>query len=165
MRVSDLHFYSRPALFTANLLNCTKYVVAANDFPEHHMFSVEPRSSSMQTEELARICGRAAVSHRQYARPRVLEREILVGKLVAIDRLSTCSISSSDVSTLSHKLSDNTMERRSFIMKRFSSLLAYALFSCAQSSEIFSSFWNIILIQLEHHPTYGLVVFSYIKEN
>jgi hypothetical protein len=45
---------------------------------------------------------RSGVGHRENARARVLEREVLVGKLGAVDRLAAGAIARGEVTTLTH---------------------------------------------------------------
>jgi hypothetical protein len=52
----------------------------------------------------------------------VLQLEVLIGKLLTIDRLSTSSITLSKITTLDHKAGNNPMERTPFEMERLPTL-------------------------------------------
>jgi len=58
----------------------------------------------------------------------VLQGEVLVLELVAIDGLATSTVSGSEVTTLAHEVGDDTVE--------CGSLEAESLLSCAQSTEV-----------------------------
>ena len=66
--------------------------------------------------------------------------EVLISKLFAIDGFSASSVSSSEVTTLTHEVGNDTVEGGSFV--------AEPLLSSAQSTEILSGFGNHIGSQL-----------------
>jgi E3 ubiquitin-protein ligase DOA10 len=59
----------------------------------------------------------------------VLEFKVLILELVSINGFTTSTILGSKVTSLTHELRNDTMERAAFI--------AETLFACAQSSEVF----------------------------
>jgi hypothetical protein len=63
-------------------------------------------------------------------------------KLGTIDGFTTGAISSSKVATLAHETWNNSVEARTFVGQ------VSPLFSSAQSSEVFSSFWNSVGIYI-----------------
>ena len=64
------------------------------------MSSVEPRGLDGRKEELGAVGVLASVGHREPASAVVLELEVLVSELFAVDRFAACSVSSSEVATL-----------------------------------------------------------------
>ena len=70
----------------------------------------------------------------------MLQLEVLVFKLVAIDRLSTSSVVVSEVTSLAHELGDDTVERRS--------LVAESLLAGAKGTEVLGCAWNDISTEL-----------------
>ena len=71
---------------------------------------------------------RAGVGHGQKARLVVLQVEVFIGELLAVDRLATSTVAGSEVTTLEHKVRDHTVEARAFV--------AEALLASAQSTEV-----------------------------
>ena len=74
-------------------------------------------------------------------RSSVLQGEVLVLELVAIDGLSTSTVSSSEVSTLAHEVGDHTVEG--------GALEAEPLLTGAQSAEVLTGLWYNIGPQLK----------------
>ena len=73
-------------------------------------------------------------------RSSVLQSEILVLKLVAVDGLSPGSISSGEVTSLTHEVGDDTVET--------GALVAEALLSSAQGTEILRSLGDHVISEL-----------------
>lgn len=71
----------------------------------------------------------------------MLQLEILISELAAIDGLATSAIVVGEVSTLAHEVGDDTVEN--------ATLVTETLFSCAESTEVFSSFGHNITPQLK----------------
>ena len=71
----------------------------------------------------------------------MLQREVLVLELVAIDGLSSSSITSSEVSSLAHEVGNHTVEG--------GALVAESLLSSAQSTKVLSSLGDNIIPQLK----------------
>ena len=73
----------------------------------------------------------------------MLELEVLISKLITIDRLTTSAISICEVTSLCHEPWNNSMEMRSLVpeLDSFSSL---SFLSSAQSSEIFGCLWYCV---------------------
>ncbi len=59
-----------------------------------------PRCLDGAQEELAPICARSGIGHGQDSRSSVFQGEVLVGKLLSVDALTTGTITSCEVSTL-----------------------------------------------------------------
>lgn len=68
----------------------------------------------------------------------MLEIEVLVVKLLAVDGFSACAIALCEVSALYHKLLDDTVEDGALVMQRLARL-ANALLSGAKGAEVLSS--------------------------
>ena len=71
----------------------------------------------------------------------VLQTEVLVLKLVAVDGLSSGSISSGEVSPLAHEVGDDAVEA--------GALVAEALLSSAQGTEVLSSLGDHVITELK----------------
>ena len=72
----------------------------------------------------------------------MLQLEVLILKLVAVDGLATSAIVISEISTLAHELGDDAMESGSLVGHSI-------LFTGAQSSEIFGCAGNHISAELK----------------
>ena len=73
--------------------------------------------------------------------PSVLQTEVLVLKLVAVDRLSSGSISSGEVSPLAHEVGDDAVEA--------GSLVAESLLSSAEGTEVLRSLGDHVITELK----------------
>jgi len=71
----------------------------------------------------------------------VLSLEVFIGEFLAIDRLATSAVSTGEVSSLKHELWDDAM--------KLATLVSEALLASAQSTEVLSSLWDYIVVELE----------------
>ena len=62
------------------------------DLSENSVTVVKMRSRSESDEELRSICPRTSVGHREKSRLGVLDGEVLIGKFLTIDGLSTSAL-------------------------------------------------------------------------
>jgi hypothetical protein len=85
-------------------------VHALGDLAEHDVLAVEPRRHDRRDEELRAVGAGAGVGHREQAGFGVLELEVLVGELLAVDRLAARAVAAREVTTLAHELLDDAVE-------------------------------------------------------
>eukprot|EP01137_Pigoraptor_chileana_P014919 Opistho-2@70175 len=78
----------------------------------------------------------------------MLESEVLVLKLFAIDRLATSTVVLCEVTPLAHKLRNDPVEG--------GALVPIAFFVCAQLSKVLGGFRNNVPSQLHDHPSCSL---------
>jgi len=121
------------------------------------MFAVKPLCLSCAQEELGSICVRAGIGHGQNAFSGVLQLEVLVLKLVAIDALATSPVVVGEVSTLAHEAWDDTVEGGASKAK--------ALLSGAQCTEVFCCLGHNICSQLHHNPANVGAVGGHVEVN
>merc|ERR1711942_181459 len=105
------------------------------------MLAIKPAGLSGADKELGTVGVGASVGHGEGAGVNVLQGEVLILKLVAVDRLATGAVACGEVATLAHEARDNSVEGRS--------LVAEALLSSAQSTEVLSCAGHNIRSQLE----------------
>merc|ERR1719168_473818 len=74
------------------------------------MFSIQPLGLGSAEEELGAVRVGTSVGHGEDSWPSVLQLKVLVLKLCAVNGLSSSSITSSKVSSLTHKVGNDTME-------------------------------------------------------
>merc|ERR1719244_544747 len=128
-----------------------------HNLTEHHMLPVQPLSLGSAEEELGPIGVGASISHGQNAGSGVLQLEVLILKLGAVDRLATSAISSSEVASLAHEVGNHPVERRS--------LESEPLLAGTQSTEVLRSLGNDVFSQLHHNITERSSVSSYGEED
>lgn len=83
---------------------------AFNNSTKHYMTAIQPGGLHGSDEELGTIGVGSSISHREDTRSSVLQEEVLVSELLAIDGLATSTIVVRKVTTLQHEVGDNTME-------------------------------------------------------
>ena len=91
---------------------------------KYHMLVVQPVASVASDEKLAAIRVGTRIGHGEQARPGVLEIEILVIKLVAVDRDAACAIPFDEISALTHEALDDPMEGATLVANGLTSLPA-----------------------------------------
>ena len=82
----------------------------------------------------------------------MLQTEILVLKLVAVDGLATGSVSSGEVASLTHEVGDDTVEA--------GALEAEALLSSAESTEVLGSLGDHVIAELKQENKTGQSIIS-----
>jgi len=122
---------------------------------ENAMLAVQPGGLHGTEEKLRSIGIRASVRHGEDTRSSVLEREVFVGELGAVDGLTTGSVSRGKITALAHKIGDHTVERGALEMQRLPGL-SHTLLSGAQAAEVFCRLRDHIRTQL-HDNAAGIV--------
>ena len=107
---------------------------------QHDVFAIQPGSLHSTNEELRTIGARSCVGHWQNTRSSVLEAKIFVLKFVAVNRLATGAVVVGKITTLAHKVWDDTME--------YGALEAKTFLAGAQGTEILGSSGNHIGTEL-----------------
>merc|ERR1719186_1890005 len=87
----------------------------------------------------------------------MLQGEVLVLKLVAIDGLATSTVTGSEVATLAHEAGDHTVEGGALEPK--------SLLPGAESTEVLTGLGDNIWPQLHEDPANRSTISSDIKEN
>jgi len=111
------------------------------NLPEDDMFAVQPRGDNGRDEELGTVSVWSRIGHGQQTRSCVLFLEVFVREFLAVDRLATSTIASSEVATLQHELRDDSVE--------LATLVAKALLASAKSTEVLGSLWDYIIVEVE----------------
>jgi len=133
-RLSDGDLLTGFATLGAVRLNLLDDIHAFDNSAEDDVFAVEPRGLHCRQKELRAVRIRTCVGHRENTGSGVLELEVLVGKLGAIDRLSSGAVMVSEVSALTHEVRDHPMECRALITE--------ALLSRTQRPEVLRRLWG-----------------------
>ncbi|KAI0560751.1 hypothetical protein FGB62_101g018 [Gracilaria domingensis] len=106
----DLDGLGRGARAAANLLDGPHHVQAADHRAEHHVLAVQPRGLLRADEELRAVGVGPGVGHGQRAGAQVLEREVLVVELVAVDGLAARAVVVGEVTALAHEVGDHAVD-------------------------------------------------------
>ena len=126
------------------------------DVAKDAVLAIQPVGFDGAQEKLAAVGIRARVCHRENSRAGVLELEVFVGKLLAVNGFPTSSVLAGKVATLAHKLGDDTVEWGSFV--------AEALFTGTQGPEVFRGLWDHVGAKGHFDAAQGLAVGGDVKE-
>lgn len=144
------------ARLAAERLDLLNDVHALDDGAEDNVTVVEPGSLDSGDKELRTVGVRAGVGHRHDAGSGVLQGEVLILELVAVDGLATSSVVVGEIAALAHEVGDDTVESGAFVSE--------SLLAGAQCSEVFTRFWSYISSQLDDDTTERLVVSLHIEK-
>ncbi len=104
----------------------------------------------------------ACIGHTELPRLCMFDGKIFICKLFAVDAFPTSTVMIGKVSTLDHKVLNNSMEGAPLVMERFAQL-AVTLFTRAQTSEVLGRPRGNILIQLHNDPAKGFISMFQVK--
>uniref|UniRef100_A0A0E9X487 Uncharacterized protein n=1 Tax=Anguilla anguilla TaxID=7936 RepID=A0A0E9X487_ANGAN len=136
------------ALGIATLFHRLHSIQPFNDFSKHHMLTVQPFGVCCADEELGTIGVGPSIGHGEGAKPSMLQSEVLIRKLVAIDGLAPSSIVVCEVTALTHEVWDDTVEARPLVAK--------ALLPSTEGTEVLCSLWDNISPQLHYNSAVAL---------
>ena len=128
------------------------------------MLIVKPVARNEGQEELGAVRVWTCIGHREIASASVLNLEVLVGEFLTVDRLTSCSVASSEVTTLSHEFIDDTMECGALVVKWLATL-SDSLLSSAEGSEVLSGLWGLVSVELHGDSTSVLTSDGHVEEN
>jgi hypothetical protein len=128
------------------------------------VLAVQPCAWGCAQEKLAAVGMRAGICHGKDARAIMLEVEVFIIELGAIDRLPTGAISSSEVTTLAHELWDDPVEGAALEMQLLSEL-ANSLFTSAKRPKVLHSVGHDVSPQLHDNPARRLSTYIHIEEH
>lgn len=154
--VGDNNLFGGFARVAAEALDLPHDIHALDDAAEHDVAVIEPGSLHGRDEELGAVGVRAGVSHRENARAGVLQGEVLVLELVAVDRLATGAVVVLEVATLAHEVRDHAVEDRAFV--------AETLLAGAERAEVLARLRDDIGTQLDDDPTEWLVIHGHVEK-
>jgi len=141
----------------ADLLHGLDDVHAAGYGAEHDVLAVEPVSLDGAEEELGSVGVGPGVGHRQCSRPFVLELEVLVGELLAVNGLAARAVALGEVAALAHEVFDDAVEA--------GAREAEALLAGAQSTEVLGGLGDDVFAQGHLDAARGSSTNGHIKKN
>ena len=118
------------------------------------MLAVEPRGLHRAQEELRAVRVRARVRHGEHAGAGVLELEVFIRKLLAVDGLAARAVVVREVAALAHETGDHAVEARL--------LVAEALLAGAQRAEVLGGLRHDVCAYLHHDPAGVLVADGHV---
>jgi len=143
--ILDHDFLGGLARVGANSLDPLDNVHSLGDGAEDDVLSVQPGGLCGAEEELGAVGPGSGVGHGQDSGSLVLQGEVLVGELGAVDRLATGAVVVGEVSTLAHEVRDNPVKGRSLESK--------SLLVRAKSPEVLGSLGHDIGTKLHDNTT------------
>mmetsp|Transcript_72417 Transcript_72417/g.117470 ORF Transcript_72417/g.117470 Transcript_72417/m.117470 type:complete len:233 (+) Transcript_72417:81-779(+) len=119
---------------------------------EDNVLAIEPRGGNSRDEKLRPVGVGTGVGHRKLSGLGVLELEVLVSELLAVDRLASPAVTTSEITTLAHESLNHTVELRSLVVESLAEL-THTLFTSAKGTEVLCGAGHHIGIQLHRHPS------------
>mmetsp|Transcript_66570 Transcript_66570/g.177303 ORF Transcript_66570/g.177303 Transcript_66570/m.177303 type:complete len:216 (+) Transcript_66570:3-650(+) len=107
----------RGAGVAPDLLDGLDNAVPLGDLPEDHVLAVQMRGLRRAEEELRAIGVGAAVCHGKDALAGVLQAEVLVAELGAVDALAAGAVTAREVAALNHEVGDDAMELAALVVQ------------------------------------------------
>ena len=96
----------------ADLLESLHNILSFEDLTENGVSAIEPGGGREGDEELGAVGVGASVGHGEKEGLGVLQGEVLVSELVAVDGLATGAVAVREVATLGHEAGDDSVEAR-----------------------------------------------------
>jgi len=124
---------------------------------EHHVLPIQPLSLGGADKELGSVGVGPSIGHGENSWPSVLQAEVLVLELVAVDGLASSAVPGSEVSSLAHEVGDDAVEA--------GALVAVALLSGAQGTEVLAGLGHHVIPQLHDDFTHGSTVSGHVEEH
>lgn len=125
---------------------------AFDDAAEDHVAIIEPGRLHGGDEELGSVGIGSGVGHGHDTGTGVPQDEVLILELVAVDGLASGAVVVLEIATLAHEVRNHTVEG--------GILVAEALLSGAESTEVFACLWSYICAQLNNDPSQRGIVGS-----
>merc|ERR1719194_252168 len=102
--VSDDNWLSGRAALGADGLDGLDDIHALNDAAEDNVLAIEPVGLDSAEEELGAVSVWASVGHGEDSWASVLQREGLIGELLAVNGLAASAVATSEVTALAHEV-------------------------------------------------------------
>jgi len=154
--VGDNHLSAGPTAVGTHGFDCLHDVHTFYHGTEDHVLAVQPCRLDGAQEELRTIGVRTGVGHAQNASSGMLQLEVFVSELRAVDRLSACPVMIGKVTALAHEIRDDSVKCRTLVTE--------TLFTRAQSTEVFGRLWHHVRSQFNHDSTGWLVANRNVHE-
>jgi len=127
----------------ATSLNASKHVFAAGHLSENNVSTIEPVGGAESDEELGSVGSGASVGHAQLASLGVLDIKVLIGELGTVDGDSAGAVAVGEVTTLSHEVRDDSVERAALVG------VLLSVIASAEGTEVLSGLRDHVGVELE----------------
>jgi len=117
-------------------------VVLWLELAKDDVLAIEPACDFRGDEELRAVSVWSGIGHREKSYFGVLAGEVLIGKLLTVDRLATGAVTAGEITTLKHESWDYAVEGRSSVSE--------TLLASAESTEVLGSLGNDIIVEVEY---------------
>lgn len=118
------------------------HIQSLDDLAEDDVLVVQPGGLHSANKELGAVRVGASVGHRQDAGAGVLQLEVLIGELVAVDGLAASAVVVGEVAALAHEVGDDAVEN--------GALVPESLLAGAQGAEVLGGLGHDIGAQLQN---------------
>jgi hypothetical protein len=125
------------------------HIFAFHNFSENRMSSIKPGTRHKSDEKLGAVGVGTSIGHGQQVGLVMLEQKVFVVELGTVDRLAASAVVVGEVASLSHEVSDDSVEVRA--------LVSEALLVGAEGAEVGCGFGDLLVEELEDQFA-GLVV-------
>mmetsp|Transcript_60462 Transcript_60462/g.129689 ORF Transcript_60462/g.129689 Transcript_60462/m.129689 type:complete len:223 (-) Transcript_60462:13-681(-) len=155
-RVMDGHGLLGRPTGSAHGLDLCDHIHALDHLAEDHVPAVKPRCLHRRDEELRAVRVWPSICHAENAWTGVLQREVLVGELLAVDALTASAVAPGEVPSLDHEVGDDAVELAALVVKRMAGR-GLALVTRAKANKVVYRLWHGIAVEADGH-TLGLIV-------
>eukprot|EP01043_Picozoa_sp_COSAG02_P049475 COSAG02_NODE_4971_length_4771_cov_1.547303_2_plen_235_part_00 len=154
-RVRDGDLLGRGARLGADRLDSLDHIHTVDDDAEHDVLAVEPRGLDGAEEELGAVGSRASVGHGKDTRAGVLELEVLIGELGAVNGLAAGARAVGEIAALDHEVGDNAVEGGALVVERLAGL-SLALLASAECAEVLDGLRDGLAVESHDDAARGL---------
>merc|ERR1719181_196141 len=162
--VGDEDFLGGGAAAAADAFNGFDNIHALADLAENGVAAIEPCGLDGADEELGAVGVRASVGHGKDAFAGVLELEVLVLELFAVDGFAASAGAVGEVTALEHELRDDAVELAALVVQRLARL-AHALFASAESAEVLDRLGDGLAVQVHDDAASSFAANGDVKED
>jgi len=128
------------------------------------VLAVEPGGDDSGDEELGAVGVGTGVGHGKKTGLGVVELEVLISELVAVDGLATSAVAAGEVTTLEHELGDHTVESAALVAEGLART-ADTLLTSAEAAEVLGSLGHNIVEKRENNAARGDTTNGDVKEH
>jgi len=162
--VRDNHGLRSPSVAAANALNLLDDIHATSDGTEHAVLAIQPGGGYSAQEELGAVGVGPSVCHREDSRASVLQGEVLVLELGAVDALTAGTVARGEITTLAHEVLDHTVEGAALEVEGLAGL-ADTLLACAKAPEVLGSVGDDVSTKSHLNATRGRPTNGNVEED
>merc|ERR1719433_2266469 len=162
--IFDGHLLLGGAARRADCFDLCHHIHSIDHLSKHNMAAIKPSCLHRSYEELGAVRVRASVGHAQDARSRVLQAEVLVGKLLAVDALAACAVAAGEVPPLDHEVWDDAVELATLVVERHTTG-GIAFVTRAKVHKVRNCFWNGASKQPDCNALWCLIANLHVEED